>query len=72
MHLAVEKGYYIIIKLLLKNKDINIHIKDDKGRQPVDCGENYDIKQLLYNFWFGFIKNDFFFLAFSHIITLRF
>lgn len=29
LHLACSKGYTEIVKLLLKNPNINIHIKDD-------------------------------------------
>ena len=47
LHLAVEKGYLEIIKLLLKNKDININVDDDQCRKPIDYTTNNEIKQLL-------------------------
>ena len=47
MHLAVEKGYLEIIKLLLKNKEIDINIENDKGKKPIDYATNDEIKQLL-------------------------
>ena len=47
MHLAVEKGYLEIVKLLLKNKGININTKDSTGKKPIDYATNNEIKQLL-------------------------
>lgn len=46
LHLAVEKGYLDIIKLLLKNNGIDIHIKDDQGRKQIDYAMNDEIKKL--------------------------
>ena len=31
LHHACKKGYIEIVKLLLKNPNINIHLKDNKG-----------------------------------------
>ena len=47
MHFAVEKGYLEIIKLLLTNKKIDIKIKDDQGRMPIDYATNNEIQKLL-------------------------
>ena len=47
LHLVVEKEYIEIIKLLLKNKYIDVNIKDNQGRKPIDCTTNYIIKKLL-------------------------
>ena len=47
MHLAVEKGYLEIIKLLLKNKRINININDNNDKKPIHYATNNEIKQLL-------------------------
>ena len=46
MHLAVEKGY-LEIKLLLKNKKIDVQIEDDQGRKPIDYTTNNEIQKLL-------------------------
>ena len=47
MHLAVENEFLEIIKLLLKNKGIDIDVNDNKGRKPIDYAINNEIKQLL-------------------------
>ena len=47
LHFAVEKGYLKIIKLLLKNKKIDIHVEDDQGRRPIDYAINNETKELL-------------------------
>ena len=47
LHLASEKGYLEIIKLLLKNKRIDIHAKDDQGKKQTDYATNNEIKQIL-------------------------
>ena len=47
MHLAVEKGYFEITKLLLENKGIDIHFKDDQNKEPIDYATNNEIKQLI-------------------------
>lgn len=47
LHFAVEKGYLEIIKLLLKSNGININVKDDQGKKPIDYANNDEIKQLL-------------------------
>ena len=47
LHLAVEKNYLETIKLLLKNKKINILAKDDQGRKPIDYTIDNEIKKLL-------------------------
>ena len=46
MHLAVEKGYLEIIKLLLKNKNIDVQIEDNQGRKPIDYTTNNEIQKL--------------------------
>ena len=47
MHLAVEKEYLEIIKLLLENNGIDIHAKDNQGKEPIDYVINNEIKQLI-------------------------
>ena len=47
LHLAVEKQNLEIVKLLLKNKGINIHTKDNQGKEPIDYTKNKEIRQLL-------------------------
>ena len=47
MHFAVEKGYLEIIKLLLKNKKIDVQIEDDQGKKPIDYATNDEIQKLL-------------------------
>ena len=46
LHLAIEKKYVEIIKLLLENKKIDTDIKDRQLRKPIDCTANDKIKQL--------------------------
>ena len=46
MHLAVENEYIEIIKLLLKNKRIDINVIDDKGRKQIEYTTNNEIKKL--------------------------
>lgn len=46
LHLATEIENIDIIKLLLKKKEININIKDSKGKKPIDYSKNITIKQL--------------------------
>ena len=44
-----------MINLLLKNKGIDINVKDDKGKKPIDYATNDEIKQLLNNwFWLNY------------------
>ena len=61
MHLAVEKGNLEIVKLLIKNKRIDINTKDGENRKPIDYATNDEIKQLLKNDspLLGFFKNLF-------------
>ena len=47
LHLAVKNEYLDIIILLLKKNGINIDIKDDKGRKPIDYATNNEIWRLL-------------------------
>ena len=47
LHLAVEREYIKIIKLLLENKDIDISIKDNHDKKPIDYTTNNEIKFLL-------------------------
>ena len=47
LHLAVERQNIEIVRLLLKNKNININIKDEQGRKPIDYTTHNEIKQLL-------------------------
>lgn len=60
LHLAVEKGYPEIIKLLLENKRIDIHSKDCHGKEPIDYATNNHIKQL-FNRWLKSLLKLFFF-----------
>lgn len=47
LHLAVEMEYIEIIQLLLNKKSINVDIKDDQNKKPIDYASNNEIKQLL-------------------------
>ena len=44
LHFAVENEYLEILKLLLKNKKINILVEDNQGRKPIDYATNNEIK----------------------------
>lgn len=47
LHNAAKKGDPKIIKFLLIRKGVNINIKDNQGKKPIDYCENPEIKQLL-------------------------
>ena len=47
LHHAVKKENIEIIKLLLENNEINIHIKDDHHKEPIEYTNNNEIKQML-------------------------
>lgn len=46
LHLAVINGNLEVIKVLLNYKNININLRDDKGKKPIDYTDNDEIKQL--------------------------
>ena len=48
LHLATEKGNSNVIKLLLGNKNININIKYEKGKMPIDYA-TYDENKPIFN-----------------------
>ena len=56
LHLAVQREYIDIIKLILQNKDVNVDIEDDQGKKPIDYTTNSQIIQL-FNHWFLVHKN---------------
>lgn len=47
LHLAVEKGYKDIIKLLMENKNTDANVEDEQGKKPIDYTTNNEIKQML-------------------------
>ena len=47
LHLAVEKNYIKIIKILLAHKNIDVDIEDKQGKKPIDYTSNNDIIKLL-------------------------
>ena len=47
LHLAVQINNVKIVKLLLEKNDINIYIKDFRGKMPIDYSKNDEITQLL-------------------------
>ena len=55
MHLAIQNNNVEIVKLLLEKKDIDINIKDNQGKKPIDYLNNDEITQLLTQ-WFQFYE----------------
>ena len=49
LHLAVENGYYNIVKLLLNYKNIDLNVKNSKGKTPAEIAKP-DIKVLFNDF----------------------
>lgn len=44
LHLAVEKKCSFIIDLILKNKNIDVNVKNDQGKTPFECAKDQLIK----------------------------
>lgn len=53
LHIAAQKGLIDSVKLLLSRKDIDIHIKNNAGKTPVDIATDPTIKNLLQNYKHG-------------------
>ena len=43
MHEAITKGNLNIIKLLLRNANIDVDVTDKQGKKPVELSDNKDI-----------------------------
>lgn len=50
LHLAVLIGSIVIVKNILKTKNVDVNAKDIKGNRPVDLTNNDEIKQLFNDF----------------------
>ena len=46
LHIAVENNNIEIIKLLLENKNIDVNVKDEKGRKPIQLVNDFRIRSL--------------------------
>lgn len=46
LHLAVEKKCSFIIDLILKNKNIDVNVKNDQGKTPFECAKDDEIRML--------------------------
>lgn len=46
LHLAVKSNKIEMVKLLLNHKDIDIHLENEKGEEPIDLATNNEIRAL--------------------------
>lgn len=46
LHFAIEKENYEIVKILLQTNDIDLNIKDDQGKTPIEYAKNGMIREI--------------------------